>query len=56
LRSAGLVALRSRRRFVRPQTLVSFGIAAAILLFFLWQLEIATGEVWSSSAHPGDYL
>ena len=33
-------------RFLRPQTLVSFGIAAAILFFFLRRLDVDLGAVW----------
>lgn len=33
-------------RFKRPETLVSFGIAAAIVVFFFRGLEIDVGDVW----------
>ncbi len=44
------------RRFFRPQTLVSFGIAAAILLFFLWRLEIDPGEVWREMRRANPWI
>ena len=44
-------------RFLRPQTLVSFGIAAAILFFFLRRLDIDPGAVWRQArgANPWVY-
>jgi len=35
------------RRFLRPRTAVSFGLAIAILLFVFRGLEIDAGEVWA---------
>jgi uncharacterized membrane protein YbhN (UPF0104 family) len=34
------------RRFLRPQTLVSFGLAIFIVLFFFRQLDVDTAAVW----------
>lgn len=37
-----------RRRILRPQTLISFGIAIAILVFFARRLDVDLGAVWSN--------
>ena len=34
------------RRILRPQTLISFGLAIFIVVFFFRQLEVDPGEVW----------
>ena len=45
------------RRVLRPQTIVSFGIAAAVLLFFLRRLDIDPSAVWRQvrGANPWIY-
>ncbi len=52
---AGPVSLAERVR--RPQTLVSFGVAAAILWFFFRRLDIDPAAVWANvrQANPGIY-
>lgn len=36
------------KRFMRPQTLISFGIAGFIVLFFFRRLDVSPSEVWSN--------
>ncbi len=52
---AGPGSLAERVR--RPQTLISFGIAAAILWFFIRRLDIDPAAVWANvrQANPGVY-
>lgn len=46
-----------RARLLRPQTLISFGVAAAIIVFFARRLEIDAGAVWRNvrQANPALY-
>jgi uncharacterized protein (TIRG00374 family) len=47
-----------RARILRPRTLVSFGIALALLVFFFRRLNIDLGQVWANvqNANPAIYL
>jgi uncharacterized protein (TIRG00374 family) len=47
-----------RARIFRPRTLVSFGIAVALLIFFFRRLNIDLGQVWANvqNANPLLYL
>jgi len=44
------------RRLRRPETLISFGIAIAALLFFLRRLDIHPAEVWQVARHANLWL
>ena len=43
-------------RFKRPETLVSFGIAAAIVVFFVRGLDIDAGDVWANVRQVNPFL
>jgi len=45
-----------RDRFFRPETLVSFAIAIALLIFFFRRLDINMGEVWRNARHANPWL
>lgn len=40
-----------RQKLLRPQTLLSFGLALAIVVFLVTRLDINLGEVWSNVRH-----
>lgn len=45
-----------RDRFFRPETMVSFVIAIALMIFFVRRLDINMGEVWQNARHANPWL
>ncbi len=44
------------KRFLSPQTLVSFGLALALAIFFIRRLEIDSGAVWDNARNANPFL
>ncbi|HET7092955.1 MAG TPA: hypothetical protein VFI22_05735, partial [Thermomicrobiales bacterium] len=39
------------RRFLRPETIVSFAVALAILVFFFRRLDLDPAQIWAVIRH-----
>src|SRR6187200_1882322 len=44
------------RRLLRPQTLVSFGLALGIITFFVTRLDISFSAVWENVSNANPFL
>jgi uncharacterized protein (TIRG00374 family) len=45
-----------RSRFLRPQTFISFGLALAILIFFVRRLDVDPGAIWAQVRQANPWL